>query len=145
LLDSAFEDSGVDREEVYVTNAVKHFKWEAGGGGKRIHGKPNRKEVLACKPWLDAEIAAVRPEVIILMGATAAQAILGTAFRLTQHRGQFIPSDLAAHVLATAHPASILRMPDAEARHEARAQLVSDLKLVADALKWNGPSQARLL
>jgi uracil-DNA glycosylase, family 4 len=133
LLDSALEEAGIDRNEVYLTNAVKHFKWEAGNGGRRIHGKPNRKEVVSCKPWLDAEIAAVEPEVIVLLGATAAQAVLGPSFRLTQHRAEFIPSELAAYVLATIHPAGILRMPDSEARHAAKADLVRDLKLVVAA------------
>lgn len=135
LLDAAFEEAGVSRSDVYITNAVKHFKWESGPGGKRIHGKPNRKEVAACRPWLDAEITLIQPDVIIAMGATAAQALLGAAFRLTQHRGEFIKSDLAPHVMATLHPAAILRMPEEADRQAARASLVSDLKMVAEALK----------
>lgn len=135
LLDAAFQEAGVAREDVYITNAVKHFKWEAGPGGKRIHGKPNRREVVACKPWLDAEIALIQPEVIICMGATAAQAMLGASFRLTQHRGEFVPSDLAPFVMATLHPAAILRMPEPEDREAARASLVNDLRMVAGALK----------
>lgn len=135
VLDSALEEAGIDRDEVYMTNAVKHFKWEAGAGGKRIHGKPNRKEVIACKPWLDAEIAIIKPQAIVLLGATAAQALLGPSFRLTQHRAEFLPTALASLVIATIHPAAILRAPDANARHQAREEFVRDLKLVAAAIK----------
>lgn len=134
LLDAALEEAGVNRGEVYITNAVKHFKWEAGSAGKRIHGKPNRKEVVACKPWLDAEIALIRPDVIVLLGATAAQSVLSPSFRLTQHRAEFIQSPMAPYVLATVHPASILRMPDREKRHQARDEFLRDMKLVAKAL-----------
>jgi uracil-DNA glycosylase family protein len=135
LLDAALSEAGIDRSEVYITNAIKHFKWEAGTGGKRIHGKPNRKEVLACKPWLDAEISAIHPEVIVLLGATAAQALLGPSFRLTQHRAQFLPTEIARFVLATVHPAGILRMRTPEERQQAKQDLVRDLKLVAGALR----------
>ena len=135
LLDLALEEAGVDRKQVYVTNAVKHFKWEASASGKRIHGKPNRKEVIACKPWLDKEIALVQPEVIVLLGATAAQALLGTSFRLTQHRGAYLDSTVAPHVLATIHPSAILRMRTSEERDQARKELVRDLRMVAKALR----------
>ena len=135
LLDAALQDAGVDRKQVYITNAVKHFKWEASSSGKRIHGKPNRKEVIACKPWLDKEISIIQPDVIVLLGATAAQALLGSSFRLTQHRGEFVKSDSAEFVIATIHPAGILRMRTSEERHAAKADLVRDLKLVASALE----------
>ena len=135
LLDSALEEAGVERSKVYVTNAVKHFKWQAGNAGKRIHGKPNRKEVIACKPWLDTEIALVKPDVIVLLGATAAQALLGTSFRLTQHRGEFVESLIAPYVVATIHPSAILRMRTSEDRHEAKAGLSDDLRKVAEALQ----------
>lgn len=135
LFDSAMEEAGLDRREAYITNAVKHFKWEAGSGGKRIHGKPNRKEVVACKPWLDAELALVQPDVLVLMGATAAQAVLGAAFRLTQHRGEFVSSEVARYVLATAHPSAILRARSDEERHQGKADLVRDLRLVAKVLQ----------
>jgi uracil-DNA glycosylase family protein len=140
LLNLAMEEAGLDRSTVYVTNAVKHFKWETGSGGKRIHGKPNRKEVIACKPWLEAEIASIQPDVIVLLGATAAQAILGLAFRLTQNRGQFFESPMASRILATIHPSAILRMRTSEERSIARAELVHDLKLVVTALKEASPS-----
>src|SRR5918912_3593109 len=115
LLDAALEQAGIDRREVYVTNAVKHFKWERGEKGKRrIHKKPNDMEIRACHPWLEQEIALVRPRVIICLGATAAQSLLGKQFRVTKDRGKRIESPLAANVLATIHPSSILRPPDAE-------------------------------
>ena len=146
LLDACLEEAGIERDAVYLTNAVKHFKWEAGSGGKRIHGKPNRKEVVACKPWLDAEIAIIQPQAIVLLGATAAQALLGPSFRLTKHRAEFLPSALASLVIATIHPAAILRAIDSDARHQAREEFVRDLKLVAAAMKKEAKRpQARLL
>jgi uracil-DNA glycosylase len=134
LFDSSLEEAGIERSHIYVTNVVKHFKWEASTSGKRIHGKPNRQEIIACMPWLDTEIELIKPGVIVLMGATAAQAILGTSFRLTQHRGEFVKSDAAPHVLATIHPSAILRMPTSEERSKAKAGLVSDLRLAERAL-----------
>ncbi len=133
LLDAALEEAGIDRTKVYVTNAVKHFKWEA-RGKRRIHKKPNAAEIAACKPWLDAEIAALHPKVIVLLGATAAQALLGKAFRVTQQRGEFLKSELAPYVMATVHPSSILRAPDEETRHEARRRFVADLKRIGRIL-----------
>jgi DNA polymerase len=130
LLDNALAQAGIDRDEVYVTNAVKHFKWIP-QGSRRLHQKPNRKEMAACKPWLDAEIARVKPEAILLLGATAAQAILGADFKITQNRGRFLESDLAPYVLATLHPSAILRMPEEAQREAAFQSLVDDLKLVA--------------
>jgi uracil-DNA glycosylase len=110
LLDKALDEAGIDRKKVYVTNAVKHFKWEP-RGKRRIHKKPNAAEIAACRPWLDAEIAAIKPKVVVCLGATAAQALLGKDFRVTQHRGEFVESALAPHVAATVHPSSILRLP----------------------------------
>lgn len=133
LLDRALVDAGIDRKKVYVTNAVKHFKWEP-RGKRRIHKKPNAVEIAACRPWLDAEIAALRPKIIVLLGATAAQSLLGRDFRVTQHRGEFLQSGLASFVMATVHPSSILRAPDEQARHDAMKQFIADLKKIARVL-----------
>lgn len=130
LLDAALEEAGIDREQAYVTNVVKHFKWEP-KGKRRLHKKPNAREIAACRPWLDAELAVLKPQVLVCLGATAAQALLGREFKVSQQRGQFVPSPLARHVLATVHPSSILRAPDDAARHRARELFVEDLKKVA--------------
>ena len=134
LLDRALEQAGIDRSRVYVTNVVKHFKWEP-RGKRRIHAKPNAQEVGACKPWLDTEIALVRPRVIVGLGAPAAQALLGRGFKVTQQRGKFVGSALAPLVTATVHPSSILRAPDDESRRAEMAEFVKDLKKVAKAIK----------
>ncbi len=134
FLDKVLEEVGIDRDEVYVTNVVKHFKWEP-KGKRRIHKKPNAREIAACRPWLDAEIDLLKPEVIVCLGATAAQSLLGKDFRVSQQRGQLIQSKLAPYVLATVHPSSILRAPDDEARRIARAQFVEDLKKVAKIIQ----------
>ena len=131
LLDQALEDGGIDRTKVYVTNVVKHFKWQA-RGKRRIHQKPNWSEIAACRPWLEAELAVVEPRVLVCLGATAAQALLGRQFRVTRDRGKPLKSDLAEHVLATVHPSSILRDP--ETRDYEYGQLVKDLKVVAGLL-----------
>src|SRR5215470_10378382 len=115
MFDSALEEAGINRQQTYVTNVVKHFKCEP-RGKRRIHKKPNAQEINACRPWLDAEIALVKPRIIVCLGATAAQALLGQSFKVTAHRGVFVPSPLAPRVLATVHPSSILRAPDPEAR-----------------------------
>jgi uracil-DNA glycosylase len=133
LLDRALAEAGIDRGVVYVTNVVKHFKWEP-RGKRRIHKKPNAAEIGACRPWLDTEIALVKPRVIICLGATAAQALLGRQFRVTAHRGAFVPSPLAPFVLATVHPSSILRAPDDESRHREMKQFTNDLRTAARAL-----------
>jgi DNA polymerase len=131
LLDRALEQSGLDREDVYLTNAVKHFRWKGRRGKRRIHRKPNLTHVKACRPWLDAEFSVVKPEVVVCLGATAAQAILGSAFRITQHRGETLDApDLAAAVVATVHPASILRAPDDAARRREMDAFVRDLSVV---------------
>jgi DNA polymerase len=135
LLDDALVEAGIDRSEVYVTNVVKHFKWEASQRGKRrIHKKPRHSEIEACRPWLDAELKVVKPKVLICLGASAAQSLLGKAFRVTQDRGKIIPSDLAPYVMGTVHPSSILRAPDSEQRHQQREAFVRDLKKVAELL-----------
>ena len=133
LLDKVLEQAGIDRNETYVTNAVKHFKWEP-RGKRRIHKKPNSLEITACKPWLEAEIAVLRPEVIVCMGATAAQALLGRDFRVSVQRGQWVKSPLAAHVIATVHPSSLLRAPDEETRRIEMQRFIDDFKVVAKVI-----------
>ncbi len=133
LLDEALEEAGIDRTRVYLTNAVKHFKWRA-GGKRRIHAKPNWSEVAACRPWLDGELEVVRPDVLVCLGATAAQALLGRSFRVTKQRGEPVESDLAPHVLATIHPSAILRA-DAERRKIERAAFVKGLEVAASLLR----------
>src|SRR5258708_4122774 len=134
LLDQALAEAGIDRSRVYVTNVVKHFKWEP-RGKRRIHKKPNLAEIAACRPWLHAEIALIKPGIIVALGATAAQSLLGPKFRVTKSRGQFIESTLAPFVMATVHPSSILRAPDEETRHEERRRFILDLKKVRAVLK----------
>lgn len=133
VLDQALVEAGIDRSKVYVTNAVKHFKWEP-AGKRRIHKKPNAREIAACRPWLDAEIDLLKPRVIVCLGATAAQALLGAGFKVSKQRGQFLPSPLAPRVMATVHPSSILRAPDDETRRAERARFADDLKRVAAIL-----------
>jgi DNA polymerase len=143
LLDEVLVEVGIDRSEVYVTNVVKHFKWEAAQRGKRrIHKKPRQSEIEACRPWLDAELQVVRPEVLVCLGASAAQALLGKDFRVTRNRGTLMKSDLAPFVMATAHPASILRAPDSAGREQGRRQLVADLKKVAGLIRRESRSAA---
>jgi uracil-DNA glycosylase family protein len=133
LLDRVLEEVGIDRDAVYVTNVVKHFKWEP-RGKRRIHARPNASEIAACRPWLETEIALIRPRVLVCLGATAAQALLGKAFKVSQQRGQFVPSPLAPRVTATVHPSSILRAPDDEQRHAEMQRFVADLARVAREL-----------
>jgi len=133
LLDRALAEAGIDRRAVYLTNAVKHFKFEP-RGKRRIHKKPRVSEIAACRPWLDAEIGLVKPRVIVCLGATAAQALLGASFKVTTHRGIFMPSTLAPRVMATVHPSSILRSRDAEARRAEMERFVSDLRAAASEL-----------
>jgi DNA polymerase len=130
LLDKALVEAKIDRNEVYVTNVVKHFKWEP-KGKRRIHKKPNAREILACRPWLEAELSVLQPEVLICLGATAAQALLGKDFRVSQERGRFVESPLAHYVMATVHPSSILRAPDDETRHAEMKRFIADLKKIA--------------
>ncbi len=132
LLDKALEEAGIDRSQVYLTNVVKHFKWQA-RGKRRIHQKPNWSEIAACRPWLDAELDAVEPHVVVCLGATAAQALLGRQFRVSRDRGIPVESNLAEHVIATVHPSSILRA-DPERREAEFDELVRDLEAVARLL-----------
>jgi DNA polymerase len=132
LLDRALVAAGIDRGQVYVTNAVKHFKWERGAKGtRRIHKKPNDAELRACHPWLEEEIRLLQPEVILCLGATAAQALLGKAFRVTKDRGKAVTAPSGDTVIATVHPSSILRAPNADARQQAERDFTADLKRVA--------------
>ena len=133
LLDRALEEAGLDRSRAYVTNVVKHFKWEP-RGKRRIHAKPTAGEVAACRPWLEAEIELIKPTAIVCLGATAAQALLGPRFRVTQERGRFVPSPLAPYVLATVHPSALLRAPDEETRQRETRRFVDDLRVVAGVL-----------
>jgi uracil-DNA glycosylase family protein len=153
LLDDALAEAAIERRDVYVTNVVKHFKFTR-RGKRRIHDKPDRYEIVACRPWLDEELAIVQPEILVLLGATAAQAVLGPRFRVTQERGRPIPSDEAAALMAaaaarartappvparwtfaTVHPSSVLRAPDPELREEARAAFFHDLRIVGDYVR----------
>jgi len=127
LFDEALAEAGIDRQQAYVTNVVKHFKWEP-RGKRRIHKKPNSLEIAACHPWLEAEVALIKPEIIVALGATAAQTLLGSKFRVTKQRGEFLESTLAAYVMATVHPSSILRAPDDETRRLEYRRFVDDLK-----------------
>lgn len=134
VLDEGLAAAGIERSTTYVTNVVKHFKWEA-RGKRRLHSKPNLREIDACLPWLVQEIAALRPDLIVCLGATAAQALLGSAFRVTRERGRSVPSDLAPHVIATVHPSSILRQRTAENRHREMEAFIADLKIAAGLLQ----------
>ena len=142
LLDEALRQAGIDRSRAYVTNVVKHFKWEASERGKRrIHKKPRYAEIKACRPWLDAELKVVKPDVLVCLGATAAQALLGKDFSVTRDRGNFQPSDLAPRVMATVHPSSILRAPDSQARQAQMQALVRDLAKAAAVLTMRRKSK----
>lgn len=134
VLDRAMAEAGIDRAAVYVTNAVKHFKFEE-RGKRRLHKKPTVPEVRACQPWLEAEISAVHPQVILCLGATAAQSVFGPAYRLTKERGKFVEHPWARFATSTVHPSAILRAPDEEQRHIQYREFVSDLKKVRDVLK----------
>jgi DNA polymerase len=133
LLDKALADAGIPRTAVYLTNAVKHFKWEP-RGKRRIHKKPRLSEVKACRPWLEAEFQAVKPAIVVCLGATAAQSVMGSQFKLMAERGKLLTSALAERVVATIHPSAVLRAPDSDGRRAAYAMLVSDLTLAAKAL-----------
>jgi uracil-DNA glycosylase family protein len=126
LLDRALAEAGINRAEVYVTNTVKHFKWEP-RGKRRIHQKPNSREIAACRPWLEAELRVVRPKLLVCLGATAGQSIFGSSFRVTRERGKILTSELAPRVLTTVHPSSLLRQPDEKSREREYARFVADL------------------
>jgi DNA polymerase len=134
VLSKALAEAGIDRGDAYVTNVVKHFKWTQGRGKRRLHQRPNTEEISACRPWLDAELGLVKPEVLVCLGATAAKALLGSKVRVTKDRGRFLESDLAPAVSVTVHPSSILRIDDDEERRAAREELVADLAKVAKRL-----------
>jgi uracil-DNA glycosylase family protein len=142
LLRGALEEAGIDVDRVFLTNAVKHFKWTP-RGKRRIHEKPNREEILACRVWLDREIASVKPRAIVALGATAAGVVLGSSVRVMRDRGKFFPSELAELVTLTVHPSSILRAPDSEARAAARQQFVADLRGIAQRLERGAPTRGR--
>lgn len=129
LFDTLLAEAGIDRNQVYVTNAVKHFRWEP-RGKRRIHKKPSAREIAACRPWLEAEIAAVRPQAIVCLGATAAKTLLGADFKVSEERGKALKSDWAEWIMATVHPSSILRAPDDESRRLAARRFVEDLKRI---------------
>ena len=139
MLDKALEDAGIPRNDVYVTNAVKHFKWEP-RGKRRIHKKPRVSEIKACRPWLEAELRAVKPQILVCLGATAAQSVMGPQFKLMQNRGKVINTPRGRglpveRIVATIHPSAVLRAPDSEGRRTAYESLVADLKVVAHALR----------
>jgi uracil-DNA glycosylase family protein len=133
IMDKALEEAGIDRSKVYVTNAVKHFKWEP-RGKRRIHQKPNSREIAACRPWLEAELRIVKPKLVVAMGATAAQTIFGPSFRVTRERGRVLSSKLAPRVLATVHPSSLLRQPDEPSHEREYEHFVSDLRAAVRAV-----------
>ena len=132
LFDKALEEAGIDREKIYLTNTVKHFKWKP-KGKRRIHEKPNASEINACDPWLRSEIALIKPRILVCLGATAAQALLGKQFRVTQMRGQWLDSPLAKRTIATIHPSAILRTPE-DLRDRAYAEFVSDLRIIEEVI-----------
>lgn len=132
ILDRALEEAGIERDDVYVTNVVKHFKWEP-RGKRRIHKKPNSREIAACRPWMEAELRLVRPKVLVCLGATASQAIFGPSFRVTRNRGTILESHFAPKVLATVHPSSLLRQPDEESREREYKLFVKDLRFALKA------------
>src|ERR1041385_3166905 len=132
IMDRALEEAGIDRSQVYVTNAVKHFKWEP-RGKRRIHKKPNSREIAACRPWLEAELRIVKPKLVVAMGATAAKTIVGPSFRFARWRGKVLSSKLAPRVLATVHPSSLLRQPDEASREREYKHFVSDLRAAVKA------------
>jgi DNA polymerase len=140
VLDEALERAGIDRKSAYVTNAVKHFKWEA-KGTRRLHKKPNAREVSACLPWLEAEIALLKPEVLVLLGATAGQAVFGAAFRVGQERGKVLQSRFVALTLPTVHPSSLLRLPPDADREVEMQRFVDDLSVAARLLADRSPSK----
>jgi uracil-DNA glycosylase len=132
VLDRALEEAGIDRSKVYVTNAVKHFKWEP-RGKRRIHQKPSARDIAACRPWLEAELRLVEPKLVVCLGSTAAQTIFGPAFRVTKQRGRVLESSLAGKVVATVHPSSLLRQPDEESREREYKHFVADLRVALRA------------
>jgi DNA polymerase len=141
LLDRALAQANLDRDDIYITNIVKHFKWKP-AGKRRIHDKPSAAEIEACRPWFEAELELVQPEVVVCLGATAAQALLGRQFRITADRGKFLTSALAPRVFATVHPSALLRMPDEETRHAEMSRFVEELKVLARAVRRAGAARS---
>ncbi len=139
LLDEALAEVGIDRDDVYVTNAVKHFKWTP-RGKRRLHAKPSAREMAACRPWLEAELEAVMPRIVVALGATAAQSLMGASFRITKQRGVVLESDWGVPILATFHPSAILRAPDKAARDEMRVQFANDLRRAHEASRSRRPA-----
>jgi uracil-DNA glycosylase len=131
ILDQGLEEAGIGRRDAYVTNVVKHFRWTPGRGKRRLHQRPNAEQIAACRPWLDAELEVVKPDVVVCLGATAAKALLGSGFRVTKQRGEFVEPDFAPLATATVHPSSILRIDDEGERRQARREFVNDLRRVA--------------
>jgi uracil-DNA glycosylase len=131
ILDQGLEDAGIGRRDAYVTNVVKHFRWTPGRGKPRLHQKPNAEQIAACRPWLEAELEVIKPNVVVCLGATAAKALLGSGFRVTKQRGEFVEPDFAPLATATVHPSSILRIDDEAERRQARRDFVNDLRRVA--------------
>ena len=134
IMNRALEEAGIARQEVYVTNAVKHFKWEP-RGKRRIHQKPNAHEIAACRPWLEAELRIVKPKLVVLLGATAAQTIFGSSFRVTRERGKVLSSKFAPKIVATVHPSSLLRQPDEASREREYRNFVADLRVASKAAR----------
>ncbi|MGD9615110.1 MAG: UdgX family uracil-DNA binding protein [Alphaproteobacteria bacterium] len=134
MLDRCIAEAGIERDQTYLTNTVKHFKWVP-RGSRRIHSKPNSTEIAACFPWLEAELVAIGPQVLVALGATAAQTLFGNDFRVTRDRGRPVPSRWAPHALATVHPSSLLRVPDEETRHREIARFIEDLRRAAELLR----------
>jgi uracil-DNA glycosylase len=140
LLDESLEAAGVDRDEVYVTNAVKHFKWTA-AGKRRLHKKPGAREIAACRPWLEAEIEVIQPELIVCLGATAAQALLGREFRITRQRGEILSTEWSRWTMATYHPSAVLRAPDRDVRVRMQEEFIGDLKAAAQRLELSAAAR----
>jgi DNA polymerase len=139
LLDAALADAGIDRRDAYVTNVVKHFKWKPGRGKRRLHQRPNSEEIGACRPWLESELAVVSPEVVVCLGATAAQSLIGSEVRVSRDRGRFLEAEFAPTVTVTIHPSAILRIRERKERAEARGEFTADLRRVARRLGASDP------
>jgi DNA polymerase len=136
ILDRGLVEAGIDREEVYITNAVKHFKWLP-QGKRRLHQKPNGREITACRPWLVAELEAIQPHVLVCLGATAARAVLGKTMKISEHRGELLESDLSSRIVVTVHPSSILRIEDSDSRQVAMQRFIHDLRTARNAVVGN--------
>jgi uracil-DNA glycosylase family protein len=134
LLDQVLQEVGIDRKLIYVTNAVKHFKWEP-RGKRRLHKKPSAREIAACRPWLEVELSVLNPDVVVALGATASQSLMGNKFKVTRERGMILETTFTKHFMATVHPSAILRAPDEKTRHEQRARFIHDIKKIKPLIK----------